>query len=107
MWLNGEKNGNRAVLRGAVLRGADLSGADLSGADLGNDKTIISVSGIGSSRRMTTFYVEIDKIWCVCFTGTLQEFENRVKETYEEGHKHRTEYDAAISFFKAVKNAHT
>ena len=33
-WLNSEKGGKRADLRGADLRGADLSYADLRGADL-------------------------------------------------------------------------
>ena len=33
-WLNAEKDGVRANLRGANLRGANLSGADLSCADL-------------------------------------------------------------------------
>jgi hypothetical protein len=33
-WLNGEREGQRAALRGADLRGADLRGADLRGADL-------------------------------------------------------------------------
>ena len=34
MWLNDEKDGERADLSGAELRGADLRGADLNGADL-------------------------------------------------------------------------
>lgn len=33
-WLKGEKDGERADLRGADLRGADLRGTDLRGADL-------------------------------------------------------------------------
>ena len=33
-WIEGNKDGTRADLRGADLRGADLSGAELSGADL-------------------------------------------------------------------------
>ena len=33
-WVNGERNGERANLRGANLGGADLSEANLSGADL-------------------------------------------------------------------------
>ena len=34
MWLNGEEEGERAVLRGADLRDANLQGAALQGADL-------------------------------------------------------------------------
>ena len=54
-----------ANLRGADLRGADLTDANLSGADLRGsttDKRYISVSCIGSAKRMTTYCFEDDKI---------------------------------------------
>lgn len=34
MWLNGEKGGKRADMRGADMRGADMQRADMQGADM-------------------------------------------------------------------------
>ena len=31
-------------------------------------------------------------VLCGCFKNNIDEFEKKVKETYIEGHKHRTEY---------------
>ena len=101
-----------ANLRDANLRGANLSGADLSGANLrdanlrGADlpSKFYSVSQIGSRKGITTYSVQDNKIWCGCFTGTLSEFEARVKETHKENPQYLIEYTAAIVFFKAIKN---
>ena len=101
-----------ANLRNADLTNADLSNADLSNADLSNANltnangrevnTILQVAGIGSARRMTTYWVEEDKVWCGCFTGTMAEFEARVEKTHGDL-KHGRDYRSAIAFFKAVK----
>ena len=90
IWLNNDEKG--------VM--ADLSGADLSGADL--PSKFYSVSQIGSRKGMTTYSVKDDKIWCGCFTGTLSEFETRVKETHKDNQQYLREYTAAIEFFKTV-----
>ena len=92
-----------ANLSRANLSGADLSWANLSGADLSGGTDIISVSGIGSERRMTTYWVQDDKVWCGCFTGTLAEFESKVRETHTANPKHFRNYMAAIALFKAAK----
>ena len=97
-----------AALRGADLRYADLSyaalrGADLSGANLPDGCKIYSVTGCGSARRMTTFRVDTDEIWCGCFHGTFAEFKAKVAVSYEVGHKRRNEYDAVIAFFEAME----
>ena len=65
---------------------ADLSGADLRSANL--SKKIISVSRIGSRKEMTTHCFDDDTIWCGCFTGSLEEFENKVNITQ----KNNTQY---------------
>ena len=113
LFLNGVSEGvkadlREADLRGANLRGADLREADLSGADLrGADlpHKIVSVSCIGSSKRMTTFDTKNNIVWCGCFKGTIEEFEKRVEETHKSNAEHLKDYRAAIAFFKATKES--
>ena len=92
-----------ANLRGADLNWADLNGANLSGANLSDGVDIISVSGIGTARRMTTYHVQQDKVWCGCFTGTLAEFEEKVEKTHKDNPKHLENYRNAIALFKGAK----
>jgi uncharacterized protein YjbI with pentapeptide repeats len=91
-----------AHLSGADLSGANLSGANLSGADAGENR-FVSMSGIGSSRRMTTYWVNADKIWSGCFTGTMAEFEAAIEKTHKDNADHLAHYRAAVAFFKACK----
>jgi hypothetical protein len=96
-----------ADLRGADLRSANLSDADLRGADLRGAKTdlqIISIIGIGSERRMTTYIFDFDKIFCGCFSGTLAEFEARVKEKKANNKKELSEYLDFIEYLKKRKS---
>ena len=101
-YLKSEPGGERANLSGVDLRGADLSGANLSGADAGENR-FVSMSGIGSSRRMTTYWVNADKIWSGCFTGTMAEFEAAIEKTHKDNADHLAHYRAAVAFFKACK----
>jgi hypothetical protein len=97
-----------AYLRGADLQGADLQGADLQGADLAyasTDKTYIQISCIGSAKRMTTYCVEDDKVWCGCFTGTMAEFEQQIEKSHKDSPRYLAEYRAAVAFFKACAAA--
>lgn len=90
-----------ANLSSADLRSANLSSADLSYANL--DKKYISVSCIGSSKRMTTYCFEDDKIWCGCFIGTLEEFESKCKETHKDNPQYLKEYLGFIEYIKSLK----
>ena len=92
-----------ARLVGARLDGARLDYARLDGASL--DYHFFSVSGIGSARRMTTYFVEADKIWCGCFRGTMAEFESQVIQTHSKNPRHLAEYQAAIQFLKSCVGA--
>ena len=92
-----------ANLRYANLRSANLSSANLSSADLRYAGNIVSVTGIGSSRRMTTYREDSDEIWCGCFKGTLKAFATKVKETHKNNPEHLAHYLAAVAFFKAYK----
>ena len=90
-----------ANLSSADLRYANLSSANLSSANL--DKKYISISCIGSSKRMTTYCFEDDIIWCGCFKGTLIEFENKVNKTHKNNEKYLKEYLGAINYLKSLK----
>ena len=90
-----------ADLRYADLRYANLSSANLSSADL--DKKYISVSCIGSSKRMTTYCFEDDIILCGCFKGTLKEFEAKVNETHKNNAQYLKEYTGFINYLKSLK----
>jgi len=94
----------RADLSGAYLRGAYLRGADLSGAD--TTKRYIQIGCIGSSKRMTTYCFEDDKIWCGCFTGKLKEFTAKVKKQYGESKdkKEKQYYAEYMGFIKYIKS---
>ena len=96
-WLVGNTDGEKANLRGADLRGANLSGAATG------ENRFYSVSGIGSSRRMTTYWINADKIWCGCFSGTMEEFEAAIEKTHKDNAEHLRNYRAAVMFFKACK----
>jgi hypothetical protein len=92
-------------LRWANLSGADLRDADLHSANLQNAKTtllILSVDGIGSKRRKTTYCKDFDKVWCGAFCGTLEEFESTVNKTYKDNSKYLGQYLAAIAFFRSA-----
>lgn len=95
-----------ADLRYANLSSADLSSANLISANLSSadlDKRYISISCIGSSKRMTTYYFEDNKIWCGCFTGTLEEFESKVNETHKNNKQYLKEYLGFINYLKSLK----
>ena len=90
-----------ANLEGANLSYANLDVARLDGANNRPKNTILQVAGIGSARRMTTYWVEEDKVWCGCFYGTFKEFKAKVKATHGDS-QHGRDYKAAIAFFNAV-----
>ena len=90
-----------ANLSGANLRGANLSGANLRGANEREVNTILSVSGIGRERRQTLFWVEENRVWCGCFAGTLQDFEEQIEKTHSDT-VHGENYRAAVVFFKSI-----
>ena len=93
-----------ANLSGASLSGANLSGANLSGASLSGANTgaarFIQASGVGSSRRRTTYRADTDRIWCGCFTGTLADFADKIEETHKDNPVHLAHYRAMVVFFK-------
>ena len=113
-WLEGEKGGKRANLRGADLRGANLCEANLRGANLREanlreadlPEQIIQVGPIGSRHDYTIYWAERDIVQCGCWNdymgGSLEEFKKRIDEVYPDG-QYRDEYLVAIAMFEAMK----
>ena len=93
-----------ADLRWANLYGADLRRADLREADLDSKYCYLSISPIGSENgQLWTMRDERDvlKINRGCFSGTLPEFVEAVKNKHS-GNKYEKQYVAAIEFIKTV-----
>jgi len=57
---------------------------------------------LGSRNSQTTYYwnEEKEQIVCGCFRGTLQEFEEKIKETHEDNDFAKDYFD----WINAVKN---
>lgn len=87
--------GNAKVFGNAEVYGnAEVCGD----AEITNDSDYICFKGLGSENRNTTIFKSKDKqifVKCGCFSGTLAEFEAKVKETHGDS-KFAKEYLAAI-----------
>ena len=111
-WLDDSDTGKRADLRGANLRDANLRGADLRDADLGGavlsgaktDQRFIMIGCIGSRKAVTTYCFDSDHIWCGCWSGSLDDFETRVKNVHADNPQYLTEYIGVINYIKSLKN---
>jgi len=100
-----------ANLHSADLRYADLSSADLHSANLRSanlhsanlDKRYISITRIGSRKSMTTYCFDDDTVWCGCFKGSLEAFEEKVTETHKNNEQYLKEYIGFINYLKSLK----
>lgn len=95
-----ENNTFLKTLKEAIKRGANLRYANLSGADL--DKRYIQITCIGSRKGMTTYCFDDDIIWCGCFSGSLDEFETKVKETHAGNEQYLKEHLGFIKYIKRL-----
>jgi hypothetical protein len=105
-----------ANLDGANLDGANLDGANLDGANLRcakhNDKELWKIRPVlqlgccGSVDRSTLVIFYDDKsepkIYCGCFSGTIEEFEAQIHKTHA-GTFHEYEYMAMVDHIKAIR----
>jgi len=96
-----------AYLAGANLDGANLAGANLAGANLARAKLIgqrpvFQIGPIGSRcAYLLTFITDQGvQVRAGCFAGSLDEFEQAVKETHGEN-EHGKEYTTAIAMVRA------
>jgi uncharacterized protein YjbI with pentapeptide repeats len=65
--------------------------------------SVVTASGVGCVGRQTTYRIDTDEVWCGCFKGTLDEFIERVNETYLAGAKYRSCYMAMVRMFKEAR----
>lgn len=85
-WVSGDAkvSGNAKVFGYAWVFGyANVSGY----AIVSGDQMYATVKGFGSNYRDTTFFVTKDGNVCVncgCFSGTLEQFRKKVKETHKD-----------------------
>ena len=112
----------KATTAGAYLAGADLAGADLAGANLAGaylaganldgayfarakligQRPVFQIGPIGSRcAYLLTFITDQGvQVRAGCFAGSLDEFEQAVKETHGEN-EHGKEYTTAIAMVRA------
>lgn len=83
--------GNANVYGNALVHG----GEEVSGnAEVSGNQMHATVKGFGSQYRNTTFFITRDRNICVncgCFSGTLEQFRAKVKETHKDT-KYAKEY---------------
>ena len=108
--VKGGANLEGANLEGANLEGANLYGADLEGAMYGEkqlwtSRPVIQLGPCGRFGRTTVVLFFADGsnplIRCGCFTGTLAEFREKIRETHK-GTFHELEYNALASHIEAI-----
>lgn len=104
---------NYADLYGVDLKSADLSYADLKDANLSKTKfyltnlyktkgEFVGIENIGSRNDTTHYFYNDNRIICGCFDGTMKEFKDKVKESYEENTKEYKQYMIAIDTLKKL-----
>lgn len=64
----------------------------------------VKIDRIGSRKGCTYFFKTLSNIYvrCGCFFGTIDEFEQKVKETHEHNEQYLKEYLEAIKYVKAI-----
>ena len=91
-----------ANLDGAYLDGANLDGAYFARAKLIGQRPVFQIGPIGSRcAYLLTFITDQGvQVRAGCFAGSLDEFEQAVKETHGEN-EHGKEYTTAIAMVRA------
>ena len=120
-WLRNEKHGKRLTIGFAIslkinwskinLSSANLSSADLSSADLSwvstinvEDLRVISCQlNTSDQNRNIAYYPDLNLITAGCFSGTLNELKERVKEVHEKDDPSiYAKYQAVFTFIETV-----
>ena len=95
-----------ADLRSANLRSADLSSANLSWASTINVRSLRVIScqlNTSDQNRNIAYYPDLNLITAGCFSGTLNELKERVKEVHEKGDPSiYAKYQAVFTFIETV-----
>ena len=102
-----------ADLYHAIFYKADLYHANLNHVILTNAKfyltnlykaegDFVSVSNIGSRNDTTHYFYKDNRVICGCFSGTMEEFEEKVRKSYGEDKKEYKQYMATIRILKEL-----
>ena len=97
--------GNAHISGNACIFGNTCSYDNISISDnahISDDADYLYLKGLGSENRNTIFFKCKDghiHVSCGCFSGTIQEFENKVKKTHGDN-KYAKEYLACIEVVK-------
>ena len=91
-----------ANLKDACLLNTDMWSSHLEGVNLENTG-LMQIVGLGSVGRCTTFDLLNNRIFCGCWYGNFEQFEERVKKTYPKNSHHRDNYLKALDFVKTLK----
>ena len=90
---------------GTDLSNVDLIGVDLSGVNLNDvisDKRYISISLIGSRKGTSVYCFNNDHIWCGCFKGSLDDFEQAITKTHANNKQALKEYIGMIQYIRSL-----
>ena len=99
---NAEVYGNAWVFGNAwVYNNAEV----YNNAYISNTTDYITIGPIGSRNDHTTFYLSKDMtiyVKCGCFSGSIDEFKDKVNETHKDNDKYRNDYLSVIEVVKKV-----
>jgi hypothetical protein len=95
----------QSITGSLYLSGCDLKGITLPQSiggylDLSGAKNWIISNPIGSRSDITSYQIDQDIIRCGCFTGTLEQFGQKVINVYPSDNKYRKQYEEFINFIK-------
>ena len=62
----------------------------------------VGVENVGSRNDTTHYFYNDDRVICGCFDGSMEEFEDKVKNEYSEDNKYYKQYIVAIKILKEL-----
>jgi hypothetical protein len=79
------------------------------GASIKKTYDCVVVGPIGSRDSYTTFYKKENStlVICGCFSGTVEEFIDKVRSTHDDKSPHRNAYLAAVDYATRIINGGT
>ena len=87
----------------AYLSGVNLTKASFYLTNLYEAKgEFVGIENIGSRNDTTHYFYNDNRVICGCFDGTMEEFENKVKNEYSEDNKYYKQYMIAIDTLKKL-----
>ena len=96
-------NLNYCNLSYTYLLGVNLTKASFYLTNLYEAKgEFVGIENIGSRNDTTHYFYNDDRVICGCFDGSMEEFEDKVKNEYSEDNKYYKQYIVAIKILKEL-----